>query len=286
MIRLKGHATVYAEIWYDDVRPIEPGIDIVIHRQRRTPIPGARTSPLLSLQTDLASSREEIISQFERTCASQVKRADKKDGLRSEFTLDPVASLDEFCEFYDDFAGQQSIWLADRKWLRSAAEGGHLALNSVWRGDELLVWHAYLIAGEVARVEYSGSCHRERDADFRSQVARANRWLHLQSMMEFKKLGFAQYDWGGLFEDESKPERVGINRFKRGFGGKQVRSYDCTVPITLKGRVWLALREAWRSWKPEQPKAPRASGAASPASPASLLPGSPAQALSGNDPLP
>ncbi len=65
-------------------------------------------------------------------------------------------------------------------------------------------------------------------------------------MLRFKKMGIKRYDWGGLFEDESVPERAGINQFKKDFGGQQVRTYDCTVPVTFRGRIWLALRDAWR----------------------------------------
>src|SRR5438445_626489 len=45
------------------------------------------------------------------------------------------------------------------------------------------------------------------------------------------------------------PERAGINKFKKEFGGQRVRTYNCTVPVTLKGRVWLSLRDAWRRLK-------------------------------------
>ena len=65
-------------------------------------------------------------------------------------------------------------------------------------------------------------------------------------MLRFKQAGIERYDWGGLFEDETAPGNAGINNFKRDFGGRQVRTYDCTVPVTLRGRVWLGLRDAWR----------------------------------------
>lgn len=61
-----------------------------------------------------------------------------------------------------------------------------------------------------------------------------------------KEMGITRYDWGGLFEDESVPERAGINQFKKDFGGQRVRTYDCTVPVTIKGRIWLPVRDAWR----------------------------------------
>ena len=65
-------------------------------------------------------------------------------------------------------------------------------------------------------------------------------------MLRFKERGLKRYDWGGLFEDESVPERAGVNNFKKDFGGRQERTYNCTVPVTLRGRLYLPLRNAWR----------------------------------------
>jgi len=56
-------------------------------------------------------------------------------------------------------------------------------------------------------------------------------------MLQFKETGITRYDWGGLFEDESVPENAGINKFKKDFGGQPVRTYDCTLPVTLRGRI-------------------------------------------------
>jgi lipid II:glycine glycyltransferase (peptidoglycan interpeptide bridge formation enzyme) len=68
-------------------------------------------------------------------------------------------------------------------------------------------------------------------------------------MLRFKEMGIQRYDWGGLFEDESVPEHAGVNSFKKEFGGQPERTYDCTVPVTVRGRIYLAVRDAWRRWK-------------------------------------
>jgi hypothetical protein len=61
-------------------------------------------------------------------------------------------------------------------------------------------------------------------------------------MLAFKAAGVLHYDWGGMFAQESTPERAGINRFKRAFGGTPVLAYECSIPVTLRGRMWLRLR--------------------------------------------
>ena len=69
-------------------------------------------------------------------------------------------------------------------------------------------------------------------------------------MLACKRAGLECYDWGGVFADESTPERAGINSFKRMFGGLPVRAYQCTMPATLRGRIWLPVRDTWRRWQP------------------------------------
>jgi hypothetical protein len=63
-----------------------------------------------------------------------------------------------------------------------------------------------------------------------------------------------------MFADESTPERAGINRFKRSFGGTPVLAYECSVPVTLRGRVWLTVRGVLRGKAP-RPRPAAASAA-------------------------
>ena len=167
-----------------------------------------------------------------------------------ELITDPQSRLDEFRAFYDAFAGQKSLSLSDHQWLLAACEARQLVLTVACCGAESLVWHAYVLSGTTARLQYSGSCFRNRESEYRARVGRANRWLHWKDMLLLKAMGAQRYDWGGLFEDESVPERAGINNFKKGFGGQQERTYDCTVPTSRRGRLWLPLRDAWRHWNP------------------------------------
>ena len=100
------------------------------------------------------------------------------------------------------------------------------------------VWHAYYMSGERVRLLYSASLFREQDKALRALVGRLNRWLHWQDIQEFRRRGFLIYDMGGVFEDESSPEALGINRFKEEFGGVKIRNFNCTVPMTWKGRIY------------------------------------------------
>ncbi len=257
MIRIEGRAAVYGEVWYEEEPAGDSGVDIVLYRQREAPIADARTTPFLSMVTDLSVTEDAITERFGKDCRYKIRRAETKDGLRMEFLTDPESRLDEFCAFYDAFAKQKSVAPSYHQWLVAACKARQLVLTSASRNGEALVWHAYLISGKAAWLQYTGSCFRNKDNDYRALVGRANRWLHWKEMLRFKEMGMERYDWGGLFEDESVPENAGINRFKKDFGGQQVRTYDCTVPVTLKGRIWLPLRDAWRRRKSARPAAGR-----------------------------
>ncbi len=249
MIRINSRGAVYGEVWYDEEPPSDCGVDVVLHRQRATPIADAQVVPFLSLVSDLSVNEDAIADRFGETCRYQVRRAETKDRLSMEFIVDPESRLDEFCAFFDAFARQKSLAPADPRWLIAACKARQLALASASRNGETLVWHAYVMSGTTARLQHSGSYFRNKENDYRALVGRANRWLHWRTLLRFKEMGMERYDWGGLFEDESVPERAGINNFKRSFGGQQERTYDCTLPVTFKGRIYLPLRDAWRRRK-------------------------------------
>jgi lipid II:glycine glycyltransferase (peptidoglycan interpeptide bridge formation enzyme) len=246
MICINARGAVYGEVWYDEQPPGDCGVDIVLYRQREAPITDARTTPFLSLVTDLSVTEDAIAGQFGKDCRYKIKRAESKDGLRMEFITEPESRLDEFRAFYDAFARQKSLEPSDRRWLVAACKTRQLALASATQNGETLVWHAYVMLENAARFQYSGSFFRNRDSHYRALVGRANRWLHWRDMLQLKQMGIKRYDWGGLFEDESVPEHAGVNNFKKEFGGQPERTYDCTVPVTVRGSVYLAVRDAWR----------------------------------------
>ncbi|HEX6004932.1 MAG TPA: GNAT family N-acetyltransferase [Burkholderiales bacterium] len=246
MIRYSGRAATYGELWFDEELPQSSDIDIALYRQRRYPLPGSDVTPMLSLVVDLCRAPESIMAGFGKDCRYKINRAEARDALAMEFVTEPHTRLDEFRSFYDAFAAEKGLRPCYEAWMRGACAARQLVLTCATHQGEPLVWHALIVAGKSAWLQYTGSCFRNRDNQYRALVGRANRWLHWQEMLRFSALGLACYDWGGLFADESLPERAGINRFKKEFGGTTVSRYDCITPVTFRGRVWLRLRNAWR----------------------------------------
>src|SRR6185295_6295999 len=130
MICVNGRGAVYGEVWYDEEPPGDCGVDIVLYRQREAPIADARTTPFLSLVSELSVEPDAIMEQFGKDCRYKVRRAETKDGLRMEYITDPAGRLDEFRAFYDAFARQKSLEPSDHQWLAAACKARQLALSS------------------------------------------------------------------------------------------------------------------------------------------------------------
>jgi hypothetical protein len=117
------------------------------------------------------------------------------------------------------------------------------------RDGKPLVWHAYVTVGQKVSLLHSASHYRARSGEQRAIISRANRYLHWQDLLAFKRSGFQRFDWGGMFEDESDPACANINKFKREFGGELVRTYACTIPVTTRGRMFLMARHGWEKFQ-------------------------------------
>ena len=242
MINIRGKFATYGEVWFDEDPPRQPSVDVLMFRQRPSPIDGRPCKPFLSLVNDLTLSEDVIRAAFGHTNRYEIKRAESKDGLETEFFIDPCAQLEEFSEYYDAFARLKGLSPAYRRGLAAACDAGQLVLSRASKQARSLVWHAYVKHGQKAALLHSASHFRNTQNSDTALLARANRWLHWRDMLRLKQLGVLQYDWGGIFEDESDPARAGINNFKRQFGGRSERTYNCHLPITMKGKAYLAVR--------------------------------------------
>jgi hypothetical protein len=255
MLRMKGRIVSYGEIWMDEEAPTPPGVDILVCRQRLAPAPGTPSKPFLTIVNDISGTEDSVMGAIAKDCRYQIRRAGK-DGLSSEFIPDPASRLDEFYEFFDGFARSKSIAPASRLWLEAACRSGQLVLTTASCKGSVLVWHAYLTVGNTCWLEHSASYFRGGNGEFTHLVGRANRWLSWQDILAFRTRGVTRYDWGGLWQDESTPDRAGINGYKKSFGGRVERRWEYSLSVTALGRMYLPLRGAWLRWRSPEAPAP------------------------------
>ncbi|MDC8772077.1 GNAT family protein [Roseateles albus] len=202
-------------------------------------------TPKHTLLIQLNMPTEQIQATFKKDAQYEIRRAQTKDGLVFELMQSPGPSeLNQFSDFFDGFALQKSLSPVDRSYLQAAADAGCLKLTCVKRGEQVLVWHSYILVGERVRLLHSASQFREHQAEagFRSLVGRANRWLHWQDMQAFASHGVASYDFGGWYAGCEDKEKLRINAFKEEFGGKPIQEFEGQIALTLKGKLYLWLR--------------------------------------------
>jgi hypothetical protein len=243
MIRFQARTIQYGEIWFDE--PVkEPLPDILIrHHCGKRPPKGPFTVER-SLIADLTESETVMWEKIGKTCRYKIRRSETKDAVACSFDASPSEEhIDSFVKFYDIFAAGKSLNPLDRNWIEAIVRAGRLRLTRAEHDGTTLVRHSYIVAGGTARLLQTASLFRDTDAEQRAVIGRANRLLHWRDMTAFKDAGLERYDWGGIFENESTPERKGINEFKREFGGTPTEYFGSRQAISIRGQLYSFARE-------------------------------------------
>jgi hypothetical protein len=228
-------------------------VDRIVFMHRSKPVPGAYCEEMKTLFVDLNRSADELFAGLDKTTAYEIRRARDKDGVHCE-TLDAANPriLDEFWNFFQEFSSvmnYESPGERGRRWLEQLQEAGYLDLSIVKNKDALpLAYHAYYRVGNRARLLHACSLHKaSENTGERAFIGRANRCLFWHDMLRLKEAGFAVYDLGGWYGKTDDKQMLGVNKFKEGFGGEVVPTYNCNLGCTLKGRLALWIKKKFLS---------------------------------------
>jgi lipid II:glycine glycyltransferase (peptidoglycan interpeptide bridge formation enzyme) len=109
--------------------------------------------------------------------------------------------------------------------------------------------HAYVVSDSTARLHQSSSLFRVReDNEYKNLVGRANRLLHWEDMLYFKRKDVRWYDFGGWYGGEatsqSYREQLLIDQFKESFGGEKKREYSFIEPASFWGKIAVSVHSA------------------------------------------
>jgi len=255
MIVYKHRFVTVGEVWFDE-EPAQAGVDIIEYRQRLTPTKGAQCTPFHTRIVNLQRNPDEILSEFKKGTRYEIRRGESKDRLSFDWLDAPQDSdVSEFCEFYDAFAATKSLAPLNRPRALLYVQSRALSLSRMRCSDgAVVVWHAYLRAGNRARLLHSASLYRATDDhSFRSFVGRANRLLHWLDMQKLRSECVAEYDLGGWYAGDADRILVAINAFKEEFGGRTAVEYNAIRCVTLKGR-FFTLASSLLSQKRKQGK--------------------------------
>jgi lipid II:glycine glycyltransferase (peptidoglycan interpeptide bridge formation enzyme) len=110
--------------------------------------------------------------------------------------------------------------------------------------------HAYFIVDNTVRLLHSCSLFRDTDDhECQNLVGRANRLLHWDDILYFKRNNYLLYDFGGIYQGDRDKEKIQIAQFKNSFGGEIKCGYSYMQPVTFKGMLYLLIFSLIRSLK-------------------------------------
>jgi lipid II:glycine glycyltransferase (peptidoglycan interpeptide bridge formation enzyme) len=168
-----------------------------------------------TLETDLTQGEEQIFKSFESNCRNEIHKTEK---MKFDWKINKI-SIDDFIRFYNCFAKSKGLKAYAKRRL-TCYKPENISLISASYGEELLIVHVCLVDGKRARLLHSVSqIHDLADKEKRKQIGYFNRRLHWEEMKYFKSLGYDIYDWGGFSHKFNDKTLMGINAFKKSFGG-------------------------------------------------------------------
>jgi hypothetical protein len=244
MFIYKSRFLTRGEVWYGE-SPDGNRVDWVCHRQRSAPVAGCRCTPYHTRIVDLRRLPNELFAGLEKNTARKITEAQEKDRLKWEhFDSKDSKILNEVERLWNEYATATNSPLFERQWMDEFSKSGCLDMSAAKDpAGNLLAYHLVLLTPQRARQLIAISPHRPvPDVAWRNTVSRANCFIHWKNFLSFREQGIPWFDFGGWYTGTTNIQFLGMNQFKKGFGGQVVREFECEEIRTLKG--WLALTGA------------------------------------------
>jgi hypothetical protein len=248
MILVKRRLVRIGEIWFDEDAQLgsHGPVDIIMYRQLSSPGQGGKWQQFHSLIIDLTQDIGTIFAKIKQDCRYKIRRASERDGLMYQHwdVISPCV-ITKFADFFDQFATHKGLQTVSRGMLEDYSRAGVLDLSSVSKLDgEILTWHSHVLQNGRARLLHSASHFRQvADNSARALIGRANRYHHWLDLQRFKASKLMVYDFGGWYSGNSDVDKLRINQFKEDFGGNHVTQFNGVRGVSLKGRLYLAVKK-------------------------------------------
>lgn len=233
------------EVWFDEEPEKVNDVDILYYRHWTNPNRGIECNEFYSILLDLTKEQDELWEGIGKNTRYKIRRTEKEEFGYEFWDTNNLGILNEFFNFYNNFALQKGLPKLIKSRLTNLIDTENLDISRVKsKSGEPLVWHAHYRSKTRSFLLYSASMFRSStDTSYRNMVGRVNRYHHWQDIVRFKNLGISIYDFGGWYAGNKDQEKIGINKFKEEFGGEFIKNFNCTHPLTMKGKLYLQLRE-------------------------------------------
>ncbi len=244
MFIYKSRFLTRGEVWFDE-EPDGARVDWIYYRQRPSPATRSRWKPFYTVLVDLQKPPDGLLAAMEDKTARKIRDAQEQNRLQCERCDSQDARvLDKVEEMWNQFAAAQKTRPLERDMVDQTSKAG--ALDIVAAKDpegNVLAYHLVFLTPKRARQLIAISPYKAAPrVAWRNAVSRANCLVHWHNFVRYSDQGIREFYFGGWYPGKTDIRLLGINRFKKSFGGRVVREYDCAQPVTLKG--WLLLTAA------------------------------------------
>lgn len=250
MIRLKIKESLYS---YERIifpeQQVRSDADIIrymrFYDEEQIPS-GVKKDTYVTPVTNLTLSVEEIRKQYSKDVRYEVRRAAREnivfqifDNLSmpkdKDFINDLVEKYYIFCDVIEQPNLKENLNL--KEFLEFVKQGNVIVSKAEFENG--WTYHIYQVDRKHAMLWFSFSDYRKEGAN-KSMAGWANRGLHDYDILYFKNQQYEMYDWGNVASYESPNQ---IDKFKLSFGGEIKTVYCYFSANTLKGKLFIRLRE-------------------------------------------
>ena len=173
-----------------------------------------------TISINLLSKSDDLFASFEKNTRNEINRSEK-EGIK----FNTSSNINDGVIFYNKFAAYFGLNGTDTNRLEKL----NVYITKATLNDICLVKHIYIYdnSNKIIRLLYSGNNVENTDIFDRKTIGWANRGLHWFDILDFKEKGFKEYDLGGIAVGNKLSNKViGINKFKKSFGGQEVIFYN------------------------------------------------------------
>jgi lipid II:glycine glycyltransferase (peptidoglycan interpeptide bridge formation enzyme) len=193
---------------------------------------------------DLTQDLETIRKKMDRLCRRSIDYA-KKDGI--------IIRMNQGYEIFNSINSEfrKAKGLSKHNLDIEYMEKNGVLFLADYEG-QTLAGHYYLSDGKNFRFLLNASKRLEVTGNMNKIVGNANRLMIWEAICYAKACGISTYDMGGYYTGkEPDPEKEGINKFKKSFGGQVVTHYFYQKDYSRLyyiGRKFLALSLGLMLW--------------------------------------
>lgn len=171
---------------------------------------------------NIENSEEELLGDMHKKNRYAINAAERKEVVGEIVTENFMEYFDTFYSLLEETASRNHFHLHEKSYYQYIFEHPpkDTYLSIAKFEDTILAIGLTVVFGKTANYIFAGSCDQERDR----MPSYAVQWTAIRHA---KNIGCSFYNFGGITtEDEHVKDWSGLTRFKKRFGGEEVRHSD------------------------------------------------------------